>query len=69
MYTYSQISIQELRDAFGIILETEAFLPEITNIEVPDWLRTYLNINQLSPALAKSEKPFLKCLLPQFYQP
>ena len=63
MYTYSQISIQELRDAFGIILETEAFLPEITNIEVPDWLRTYLNINQLSPALAKSEKAVSEMLI------
>ena len=44
-------------------MEIEAFLPEITDVEVPDWLRTYLNINQLSPALAKSEKAVSEMLI------
>jgi hypothetical protein len=63
MYTYSQISIQELREVFGIILETEPFLPFIEPIEVPEWLKIYLNINQLSPALAKSEKAVSEMLI------
>ena len=63
MFTYSQISIQDLRDKFGIIIETEPFLPIVTQIAVPDWLQTYLNINQLSPALAKSEKAVSEMLI------
>lgn len=63
MLTYSQISIQDLRDKLGITLETEAFLPEVEASIVPDWLHTYLEINRLSPAIAKSEKAVSEMLI------
>ena len=63
MLTYSQVTIQDLRDKFEIILETDAFLPEIEPSVIPDWLTTYLNINRLSPAFAKSEKAISEMLI------
>ena len=63
MLTFSQITIQDLRDKLGIILETETFLPAIEPSIIPDWLHTYLEINRLSPALAKSEKAVSEMLI------
>ena len=63
MLTYNQVTIQDLRDKFEIILEIDAFLPEIEPSVIPDWLTTYLNINRLSPAFAKSEKAISEMLI------
>ena len=63
MLVYSQITFQELRDRFGIVVENEAFLPVITPLILPDWLRHYLTINQSSPAMAKSEKAVSEMLI------
>ena len=49
MLLYCQITFQELRDRFGIVVENEAFLPVTTPLILPEWLRNYLIINQLSP--------------------
>ena len=63
MLVYSQITFQELRDRFGVVVENEAFLPATTPLSLPDWLRHYLTINQLSPAMAKSEKAVSEMLI------
>ncbi|QJD77787.1 hypothetical protein [Spirosoma rhododendri] len=63
MLIYSQITFQELRHRFGITVENESFLPPVTPVALPDWLRAYLAINQLSPALAKSEKAVSEMLI------
>ncbi|MBO0931095.1 hypothetical protein [Fibrella aquatilis] len=63
MLLYGQLTFQELRDRFGIVVENEAFLPAITPLVLPDWLRHYLTINQLSPAMAKSEKAVSEMLI------
>ena len=52
-----------MRDRFGIQVETEPFLPEITPLALPDWLNKYLAVNHLSPALAKSEKAVSEMLI------
>ena len=63
MLVYSQITFPDLRDRFGIQVETEPFLPQITPLALPDWLNKYLAVNQLSPALAKSEKAVSEMLI------
>jgi hypothetical protein len=63
MLTYSQITIQDLRNKLGITLETESFLPDVEPSKIPDWLHTYLEINRLSPAIAKSEKAVSEMLI------
>lgn len=63
MLVYSQVTFQDLRDRFGIRVETEPFLPKITPLALPDWLIKYLAVNQLSPALAKSEKAVSEMLI------
>lgn len=63
MLIYSQITFQELRQRFGITVENESFLPPVAPVALPDWLRAYLAINQLSPALAKSEKAVSEMLI------
>lgn len=57
------VTFRDLRDRFGIQVETEPFLPEITPLALPDWLSKYLAVNQLSPALAKSEKAVSEMLI------
>lgn len=63
MLVYSQITFQDLRDRFGIQVETESFLPDVSPLALPDWLIKYLTINHLSPALAKSEKAVSEMLI------
>ncbi len=63
MLIYSQLTFQELRQRVGITVENEAFLPAVAPVDLPDWLRSYLAINQLSPALAKSEKAVSEMLI------
>ncbi len=57
------ITFQDLRDRFGVQVETEAFLPIIKPLTLPNWLNSYLAVNQLSPALAKSEKAVSEMLI------
>jgi hypothetical protein len=61
--TFSQVTIQDLKDRFGITVESEAFIPFVEPATLPDWLTTYLNINQLSPVIAKSEKAVSEMLI------
>lgn len=63
MLVYSQVTLQDLRDRFGIQVENESFLPQIVPLALPDWLIKYLAVNQLSPALAKSEKAISEMLI------
>lgn len=63
MLVYSQTTFQDLRDRFGLKVETESFLPAVTPLTLPDWLSQYLAVNQLSPALAKSEKAVSEMLI------
>jgi hypothetical protein len=63
MLVYSQATFQDLRDRFGVTVESEAFLPAVSPYPLPEWLRHYLTINQLSPALAKSEKAVSEMLI------
>ena len=63
MFTYNQVTIQDLRDKFEIILKTDSFLPELEPAIIPEWLRTYLDINRLSPTMAKSEKAVSEMLI------
>lgn len=63
MLSYSQVSIQDLRDKLGINISNEAFLPEVSPAAIPQWLETYLSINRLSPAIAKSEKAVSEMLI------
>jgi len=63
MLVYSQITFQDLRDRFGIQVETEPFLPQIIPLALPDWLIKYLAVNKLSPSLAKSEKAVSEMLI------
>ena len=63
MLIYSQLAFQERRQRFGITVENESFLPAVIPIGLPDWLRSYVAINQLSPALAKSEKAVSEMLI------
>ena len=63
MLVYSQVTFPDLRDRFGIQVETESFLPKITPLPLPDWLSKYLAVNKLSPALAKSEKAVSEMLI------
>lgn len=63
MLVYSQVTFPDLRDRFGIQVETESFLPAITPLALPEWLIRYLAINKMSPALAKSEKAVSEMLI------
>ncbi len=63
MLIYSPVTFQDLRDRFGLQVETESFLPDVTPLALPDWLARYLAIHQLSPALAKSEKAVSEMLI------
>ena len=63
MLVYSQVTFADLRDRFGIQVETESFLPDIVPLALPDWLNQYLGVNQLSPAMAKSEKAVSEMLI------
>ena len=45
MLLYSQITFQELRDRFGIVVENEAFLPVTTPLTLPEWPHYYLTTN------------------------
>lgn len=64
MLVYSQVTFHDLRDRFGIHVETEAFLPNVVEpLSLPQWLVGYLAVNRLSPALAKSEKAVSEMLI------
>lgn len=63
MLTYSQVTFENLRDELGITVERRAFLPALTPLALPGWLKEYLAVNQLSPALAKSEKAVSEMLI------
>jgi hypothetical protein len=63
MLTFSQVTIQDLIEKFGIIVENESFIPTLEASVIPEWLVTYLNINKPSPALAKSEKAVSEMLV------
>ncbi len=56
MLTYSQVTFQDLRDHFGVQVETGSFLPAIQPIALPTWLVEYLGVNELTPAITRSEK-------------
>lgn len=57
------ITFQDLRDRFGIQVETEPFLPQITPLALLSWLIKCLSVNKLSPSLAKYEKAVSEMLI------
>lgn len=63
MLVYSQVTFQDLRDRFGLSVEADRFIPTVALMVLPDWLSQYLAVNQLSPALAKSEKAVPEMLI------
>ena len=63
MLIYSQVTFQDLRDRFGLSIETEQFIPNVSPIRLPGWLSEYLSVNQLSPALGRSEKAVSEMLI------
>lgn len=63
MLTYSQVTFKDLRDQFGIRVESLAFLPAISPLPLPEWLRQYLGVNPLTPAITKSEKAISEAVI------
>lgn len=57
MLTYSQVDFQDLRELFSVEVRSASFLPQpITPLPLPGWLREYLGISPLTPAISKSKK-------------
>ncbi|MGI4870478.1 MAG: hypothetical protein ACRYFX_04785 [Janthinobacterium lividum] len=57
MLTYSQLDFQDLREQFGVEVQSKPFLPvPLQPLLPPSWLREFLADNPLTPAITKSEK-------------
>jgi hypothetical protein len=63
MLTYSQVTFRDLRERFGLLTDTQAFLPEVEPLPLPDWLKQYFAINPLVPSITKSEKAISEVII------
>jgi len=63
MLPYSQATLQQLRQDFGIRVETRSFLPPLIPLALPGWLNEYLAVNELTPAFTRSEKAISELLI------
>ncbi|GAB3637746.1 hypothetical protein GCM10027422_33360 [Hymenobacter arcticus] len=63
MLTYSQVTFKDLKDNFGVSIESKPFLPAIAPLPLPEWLRQYFSVNPLAPAVTKSEKAISELII------
>ncbi len=62
MLTYSQFTLQDLKEQLQITVESGNFLPGVQKLPVPQWLETWFDIYRDTP-LARSEKAISETII------
>jgi hypothetical protein len=55
MLTYSQFTLQDLKEQLNVTVESGSFLPHVEKRPLPEWLKAWFDIYRETP-LARSEK-------------